>query len=157
MQATLTRGVLRGGEQPPLSARSPEAAARRPLVGGTSKFSIQTKPLITLSYHSKGNVIYYGFESQSEDEVSRDFEIGSALQETTGYPLIFTQNSTGGYKDWCIDSLKIPAYTIEVGDESIPHPLGLETLPEMFERNKDVPIVMLNKAKEYQNVIDSMI
>ena len=35
-------GVLRGCN--PLSARSPEAAARRPLVGGTRKFSIIEKP-----------------------------------------------------------------------------------------------------------------
>ena len=117
-------------------------------------FTLQTRPLLTISYHTKGNVIYYGFEGQSEQNIARDLNIGEALSEYTGYPLIFTENSTGGYKDWCINSLTIPSYTIEVGDESLPHPIGEEALPEIYARNKDVPLIALNKAKEFANSID---
>lgn len=117
-------------------------------------FTLKNKPLLTLSYHTKGNVIYYGFEDQSEENIERDRQIGEVLSDVTGYPLIFTQNSTGGYKDWCINTLKIPAYTIEVGDESLTHPLGIETLPEIYSRNKDVPLLALNLAKEYSKNID---
>ena len=117
-------------------------------------FTLKTKPSLTISYHTKGNVIYYGFEGESEENIARDQTIGESLSEVTGYPLIFTENSTGGYKDWCINSLKIPAYTIEVGDNSIPHPLGIETLPEIYQRNKDVPIVALQKAIEFAQEID---
>ena len=117
-------------------------------------FTLQTKPLITISYHSKGNIIYYGFDGESDQDVDRDLSIGEALSETTGYPLVFTENSTGGYKDWCIQKLKIPAYTIEVGSDTIPHPLSEETLPEIYARNKDVPSIALEKAIEYANSID---
>ncbi len=117
-------------------------------------FTLKNKPLLTISYHSKGNVIYYGFEGQSEENITRDREIGEVLSEITGYPLIFTENSTGGYKDWCINTLKIPAYTIEVGDESLAHPLQIETLPEIYQRNKDVPLTALNLAIEYAKEID---
>lgn len=117
-------------------------------------FTLQTKPLLTISYHSKGNVIFWGFENQSEENINRDYSIGSQLSETTGYPLIFTENSTGGYKDWCINSLKIPSYTIEVGDESLPHPISEDFLPEIYLRNKDVPLTALKLAKEYANSID---
>jgi len=117
-------------------------------------FTKQVKPLITISYHSKGNVIYYGFENQSEENLERDLNIGETLSASTGYPLIFTENSTGGYKDWCINSLKIPAYTIEVGNEDIPHPISIEYLPEIYARNKDIPLIALEKAKEFQNSID---
>ncbi len=117
-------------------------------------FTLQTRPLLTISYHSKGNVIYYGFENQSEEIILRDQNIGESLSEVTGYPLIFTENSTGGYKDWCINSLTIPAYTIEIGDDSIPHPLTEDVLPEIYMRNKDVPILALNKAIEFANSID---
>ncbi len=117
-------------------------------------FTLKTKPLLTISYHSKGNVIYYGFENQSPENVARDQSIGESLSELTGYPLIFTENSTGGYKDWCINSLKIPAYTIEVGDNSLAHPIGEENLPEIYMRNKDVPLLALEKAKEYAQSID---
>lgn len=117
-------------------------------------FTLKTRPLLTISYHSKGNVIYYGFENQSPENVSRDQAIGESLSELTGYPLIFTENSTGGYKDWCINSLKIPAYTIEVGDAELAHPIGEENLPEIYMRNKDVPLIALEKAKEYAQSID---
>ena len=116
--------------------------------------TLKNKPLLTISYHSKGNVIFYGFENQSDADISRDRTIGESLSEITGYPLVFTENSTGGYKDWCIDKLKIPAYTIEVGDESLSHPLGIETLPEIYNRNKDVPLIALNLAIEYSKDID---
>ncbi len=116
--------------------------------------TLRNKPLLTISYHTKGNVIFYGFEGQSEKNLIRDRTIGESLSEVTGYPLILTENSTGGYKDWCINTLKIPAYTIEVGDENLPHPLGIETLPEIYARNKDVPLIALNLAKEYAKEID---
>lgn len=116
--------------------------------------TLKNKPLLTISYHSKGNVIYYGFENQNENNINRDRIIGENLSELTGYPLIFTENSTGGYKDWCINTLKIPAYTIEIGDENLPHPLTIETLPEIYQRNKDVPLVALNLAIEYAKDID---
>lgn len=120
-------------------------------------FTQRIKPSLTISYHSKGEVIYYGFEGESEQNIVRDRAIGEQLSSLTGYPLIFTENSTGGYKDWCIKTLQIPAYTIEVGSNSLSHPIGEENLPEIFEQNKDVPLLALNLAIMYQKEIDVMI
>ena len=117
-------------------------------------FTLKTKPLITISYHTKGNVIFYGFDGQSEQNLERDLKIGEKFSNLTGYPLIFTENSTGGYKDWCIQKLTIPSYTFEVGDDSLEHPLDEETLPEIYQRNKDIPLLALELAKEYAKVID---
>ena len=117
-------------------------------------FTRQVRPSLTISYHSKGEVIFYGFTGQSEQDISRDRAIGEQLSATTGYPLVFTENSAGGYKDWCIRTLGIPAYTIEVGDVNLEHPIDEEYLPEIFEQNKDVPLVALNAAIEYQNQIN---
>lgn len=117
-------------------------------------FTLKNKPILTISYHSKGNVIFYGFNNQTETSIERDRKIGEVFSEATSYPLIFTENSTGGYKDWCINSLKIPAYTFEIGDESIPHPITEEFLPEIYARNKNIPLLALNLANEYANQID---
>lgn len=117
-------------------------------------FTRQVRPSLTISYHSKGEVIFYGFPGQSEQDIVRDRQIGEQLSATTGYPLIFTENSSGGYKDWCIQTLGIPAYTIEVGDVNLEHPIMEENLPEIFEQNKDVPLVALNAAIQYQNQIN---
>ncbi len=117
-------------------------------------FTNQVKPSLTISYHSKGEVIYYGFTGESDQDIERDRVIGEQLANLTGYRLAFTEMSSGGYKDWSIQKLKIPAYTIEIGDVSIPHPIGEEYLPEIFEQNKDVPLLALNLAIQYQNQIN---
>lgn len=117
-------------------------------------FTNQVRPSLTISYHSKGEVIYYGFTGESEQNIERDRMIGEQLSAITGYPLIFTEDSSGGYKDWCIRNLTIPSYTIEIGNENIEHPIGEENLPEIFAQNKDVPLTALNLAIEYQNQIN---
>ena len=116
-------------------------------------FTQQIKPMLTISYHSKGEEIYYGFSGESEQDILRDRSIGEQLSSLTGYPLIFTSNSAGGYKDWCIRNLQIPSYTIEVGNVNLAHPIGEENLPEIFNQNKDVPVLALNLAILYQNEI----
>lgn len=116
-------------------------------------FTNRNKPYLTISYHSKGEVIYYGFSGESTLDLNRDRIIGEVLSQVTGYPLLSTENSAGGYKDWCIRNLKIPSYTIEIGRDDLSHPIGEENLPEIFEQNKDVPLTALNLAIQYQNQI----
>lgn len=125
-------------------------------VNNLINFTQRIKPSLTISYHSKGEVIYYGFQGQSEQDIIRDRDIGQQLSDLTGYPLIFTENSSGGYKDWCIRYLQIPSYTIEVGRENLEHPITEEFLPEIFEQNKDVPLLALRLAILYQNEINVM-
>lgn len=115
-------------------------------------FTARVNPAITLSWHSKGEVIYYGFESLSEEELARDYRIGESLSAVNGYPLIRTVGSVGGYSDYVSLVYKVPAFTIEIGNVNIPHPIGGEYLLEIFERNKDVPIVALESVGG--NVVD---
>ena len=123
-------------------------------VNSLINFTYQVRPSLTISYHSKGEVIYYGFTGESEQNLERDRMIGEQLSATTGYPLELTENSSGGYKDWCIQKLTIPAYTVEVGSNSLEHPIGEEYLPEIFAQKRDVPLVALNLAIEYRNQIN---
>ena len=101
-------------------------------------FTKRISPYATISYHTKGEVIYYGFEGQKENSLVRDEAIAYRLSAVTGYAPIKTENSTGGYKDWCIEKFDIPAFTIEVGLNFAPHPLGEEYLPQIVEQNKNV-------------------
>ncbi len=106
-------------------------------------FTELVRPSLTISYHTKGEVIYYGFEVLSPDRLERDRIIGEQLAAVTGYELIRTVASTGGYSDWVSQHLQVPAYTIEVGNPSLPHPIGVDALPEIFQQNKDVPLTAL--------------
>lgn len=101
------------------------------------EFTLAKKPNLTISYHSKGEEIYWEFR-QNWREAQRDYKIAKAISLCTGYPLKSAGNSAGGYKDWCIEKLKIPALTIEVGRDELFHPIGKESLAEIYEKNKNV-------------------
>lgn len=100
-------------------------------------FTLSVMPDLTLSYHSKGEEIYWEF-FQDERARERDFRIANAVSAVTGYPLKSAGKSAGGYKDWCVEKLKIPALTIEVGSDNLSHPIGEEFAEEIFYKNRDV-------------------
>ncbi len=100
-------------------------------------FTLYVNPQMTISYHCKGEEIYCEF-FQDKNSLKRDFGLAKAVSDVTGYTIKSTPNSVGGYKDWCIQKLKIPALTIEVGNDAFSHPLGSECLPEIYSKNKNV-------------------
>lgn len=100
-------------------------------------FTLKIAPDATISYHAKGEEIYYEF-FQDESRLKRDYEIAKIAQKVTGYAIKGTPFSCGGYKDWCIEKLQIPALTIEVGSDNLSHPIGEEYLEEIFEKNRKV-------------------
>lgn len=110
-------------------------------------FTLDVKPNASISYHSKGNEIYWEFY---QDEIfrERDYKIAKSISKTTGYPLKTAYGSAGGYKDWCIEKLRIPAFTIEVGSDSEKHPIEKNALSYIFERNKEVINVTLKALAE---------
>lgn len=117
-------------------------------VNNLINFTLKNQPNATISYHTKGEVIYYGFEVLDQNQLARDLNIAEAIRDVTGYQIIKTENSTGGYSDWVSLNLGVPAYSIEVGESALPHPIGLDQLPKIFEQNKDVPLTVLNKLNQ---------
>lgn len=99
-------------------------------------FTLRVKPAVTLSYHTKGEEIYWFYQKKGA-EFCGDKKLAKLISRETGYPLKKTPGSTGGYKDWCIAELKIPAFTVEVGNDAFEHPLGAEALPDILKRNKN--------------------
>ena len=80
-------------------------------------FTLKVKPFVTFSFHTKGEEIYWEFDGKGD---KRGAEI---LSEITGYTPKIIYGSVGGYKDWCIQKLSIPAYTIECGSDDLTHPI----------------------------------
>ena len=109
-------------------------------------FSQRNMPAMTIDYHTKGEVIYYGFETQTPSELATNLKIANNIAEYTGYTVIRSEGSVGGFQDYSISSLKIPSVTIEVGSASLEHPIDEVYLQEIFERNKDVPLIALNSV-----------
>ncbi len=98
------------------------------------QFTEEIRPDYTVSYHAKGEEIYWYFY-QSLYTCPRDKRLALALSASTGYPLAYAKNSVGGYKDWCIERHKIPAFTVEAGSDKYAHPLQGRAVKEMIARN----------------------
>lgn len=80
-------------------------------------FTLKVRPFVTLSFHTKGGEIYWQFDGRGD---RRGAEI---LAAATGYVPKIIYGSAGGYKDWCIQKLHIPSYTIECGADNLGHPV----------------------------------
>ncbi len=115
---TRTRGAENCIGDYPLSECESSALAR---------FTLRVKPYVTLSFHTKGAEIYWEFNGGGDE---RGAELISSF---TGYTHKKIYGSAGGYKDWCIQKLGIPAYTVECGDDSLVHPItSLKDIKECF-------------------------
>ncbi len=110
------------------------------------RFTEKIKPDYTVSYHTKGEEIYWYFH-QSIRTCLRDKALAVAISTETGYPLAHAKGSAGGYKDWCIKRFQIPSFTIEAGEDSLSHPLGEETLQGLIAKNKRALYAL---SKEYK-------
>lgn len=100
-------------------------------------FTLSVMPNATISYHCKGEEIYYEF-FQDNNNKRRDYAFAKVISDCTGYQIKSTPNSCGGYKDWCVDKLKIPALTIEVGSDKLSHPLTQRNLNSIYSKTKSV-------------------
>ncbi len=99
------------------------------------QFTEKVKPHYTISYHTKGEEIYWYFK-QSTRTCLRDKRLAEKISQRNGYPLVEVKGSVGGYKDWCIETLQIPAFTIEVGKDMYKHPLGEDALTDILQKNE---------------------
>jgi len=109
-------------------------------------FTTFLKPAATVSYHAKGREIYWEF-GQKDKERERDRLIVEKLNEKLQYKILDDDGtSAGGYKDWCIQSLGIPSFTIELVDDNHSHPfVDYNLAKEDIERNLDLPIRLLEQ------------
>lgn len=121
----------------PLS--EPESAA-------LAAFTLEVKPRFTLSYHAKGRVAYWYFHQRGE-RLKHDERIATAAAKTLGYELgAAWTDSAGGYKDWCVDALKIPALTLEVAPDSLNHPLPENAVTAGEKRRHEI---FINEIERY--------
>ncbi|MCL2061531.1 MAG: hypothetical protein FWH03_02795 [Firmicutes bacterium] len=107
-------------------------------------FTLLHKPAATVSYHAIGRELYWDF-GQSGASRARDEKLALHLNKVLHYTIIpFTKTSAGGYKDWCIQKLNIPSFTIELVSPEHPHPFTHYALAaDDIKRNLDLPARLL--------------
>ena len=107
-------------------------------------FTEEINPDYTVSYHTKGEEIYWQFNQLNE---VRDFNIANQISKETKYKLLYEDkpNVGSGYKDWFIENYQKPSLTIEVspyvGERKVP----IENYRKIFEENKNVPLIFANE------------
>lgn len=140
------------GEQNKLIPSASDYIGESPMseyeVQALALLTINKKASFTISYHAKGQEIYYQFFNKKEN-LKRDRKIAKIIAKSLHYKIKNVQNeSGGGYKDWCVYRLNIPAVTIEVGKDSLIHPIGLKNLKQIYSRNKGIIKLLKNITKE---------
>ena len=100
-------------------------------------------PVLTLSYHTQGNVIYWKFGNL---EPAGARQLGEDFAAVSGYTLSDVPFASGfaGYKDWFILTYDRPGYTIEVGSGR--NPLPLSQFPDIYDRNLGILTLALAGA-----------
>ncbi len=102
-------------------------------------YTREVDPVLTLSYHSQGEVIYWKY---LDYEVEGAQELAEQFGELSGYAVQNTPYASGfaGYKDWFIKDYRRPGFTIEVGQGT--NPLPLDQFPKIYKDN--LGILMLS-------------
>lgn len=95
------------------------------------------RPVLSISYHAKGEVIYWSYGSRPLYE-ERFLEIAGKYAESTGYELAVAEGSAGGYKDWFIEEGFGLGLTIEVGEDRFSHPYPYEDFDNVLKKNEEV-------------------
>jgi len=122
-----------------------------PEVQAISLLTSSVKPIFTISYHSKGQEIYYQFFNKPEN-LRRDKAVAKIISKCLRYKIRNLENvSGGGYKDWCILRHNIPSVTVEVGKNNLNHPIDVSSLKQIYLRNKNIIKVLCKVQKEIEN------
>lgn len=123
----------------PFPFSEPESAA-------LARFTEQCGAGLTLSYHTAGRELYWYFHQR--ETLSRDFALAAFIESE----LLFRYKrvdsdlgSAGGYKDFCVEKLGIPAFTIELGEGT--HPLSYADVREDVALNESLVYKLTEKLK----------
>ena len=87
----------------------------------------------SLAYHSKGEVVYYGFEKLTKNQLRISKKIGKNIAKTLNYKLIQSKNSSGGLSDYLSYKYNIPSFTIELGSDNLSHPITFEYFNTLYK------------------------
>lgn len=115
-----------------------------------TRFTMHIMPSATISYHAMGGELYWEY-FQPYRRRRRDERIATAVAEHIGVAKVDGHLfSAGGYKDWCIQKLKIPALTIEAVKHGS-HPLCPQDFCADVAANSYLPSLMaeLLESKEW--------
>ncbi len=110
-------------------------------------FTERVMPSATVSYHCMGGELYWEFFQRGAAR-RRDEAFAAAVARKIGVKKVDGHlDSAGGYKDWCVQRLGIPAVTVEL-IKSGSHPFCAADFAPDVEANADLPAFILDLLNE---------
>lgn len=95
-----------------------------------------------ICYHSKGEVIYWGYGNNY-----LHYSEAKRLADTLNYELTTAKNSAGGMKDYFDLKSSGLGLTVEVGSDKFPHPYPIEELGNLIKRHAGSLEVIYDNGK----------
>ena len=106
----------------------------------------------SLSIHSKGEVVYYGYDNLTPKELQRDKTIATMLADYLGFLPEKTIESVGGVSDFISEKYRVPAFTIELGNDALFHPIGINMLDDISKSFLGITSHFINIIHNYSNI-----
>ncbi len=85
---------------------------------------------VVAAYHSKGEVIYWGYEHNF-----RHYHYAKKFADFLGYELTRSEGSAGGLKDYYALNYRGLGITVEVGEDRFSHPYPESELPNLLKKH----------------------
>lgn len=120
------------------------------------RFTYDVQPEIAVSYHSSGNVLFWGYHLWGlthTTEFTKDFyNIAQKIEALTDYKLEHPESHQqgGGFTDWFVDEFEKPGLTVEIGDLIEDNSLPLSNFRKIWSQNKAMGLLVAAKALERQ-------
>lgn len=118
-----------------------EFANSEPETKAIVNFLNKINPRAVFAFHSQGEEIFYEY---GDNTPTISYFVVELYRKLSGYRLAKNDSlySHGGLKDYCIEKLKIPSFTIEIGKGE--NPLPLEDLLPIYEKIEKMLVAMLS-------------
>jgi len=111
------------------------APLSEPESSALANFTNQHNFRLTLSFHTQGQVIYYGYQNLEPPETLR---IAQLFSRVSGYAISPNPSEAAyaGYKDWFVQKFRRPGFTVEVGIGI--NPLPISQFPVIYRQNEEL-------------------
>lgn len=101
-----------------------------------------------ITYHSSGQIIYWGYDSMSNH--TRNYNLVKSVANVTGYSIIppNPKKPTAASESWFTKVKKMPAMTVEIAKYSGEGPVSFSQWEDVWRRNQTVGLVGAAEASK---------
>ncbi|MEG2813623.1 MAG: M14 family zinc carboxypeptidase, partial [Oscillospiraceae bacterium] len=117
-----------------------EFAHSEPETKAIIDFLNKINPRAVFAFHSQGEEIFYEY---GDNTPTISYFVAELYRKLSGYKLVKNDSlySHGGLKDYCIEKLKIPSFTIEIGKGE--NPLPIDDLFPIYDKIRKMLVAMI--------------